>query len=107
MESLLKNLGLAGLTPEELAGHPLLQIPHLRAMFQDTLSVTMLQAGFKPNVIPARAEATLDLRLLPGRSAAEVMSEIRQSLPAGPFLWMCSKRLRPPARRWKTNFFTA
>ena len=85
METLLRNLGLAGLTPEELAGHPLLQIPHLRAMFQDTLSVTMLQAGFKPNVIPARAEATLDLRLLPGRSAEEVMSEIRQSLPAGPF----------------------
>jgi acetylornithine deacetylase/succinyl-diaminopimelate desuccinylase-like protein len=85
METLLENLGLAGLAPEELTAHPLLQIPHLRAMFQDTLSVTMLQAGFKPNVIPARAEATLDIRVLPDRSAEEVVSEIRQNLPPGPF----------------------
>ena len=85
MKTLLENLGLADITPEELAGHPLLQIPHLRAMFQDTLSVTMLQAGFKPNVIPGRAEATLDIRVLPDRSVMEVVSEIRQNLPAGPF----------------------
>ena len=85
METLLKNLGLAGLTLEELVDHPLLQIPHLRAMFQDTLSVTMLQAGFKPNVIPARAEATLDVRTLPGRSLAEITVEIKETLPPGPF----------------------
>ncbi len=85
MQTLLKNLGLEGLSPEALAGHPLLQIPHLRAMFQDTLSVTMLKAGFKPNVIPARAQATLDIRFLPDRSAEEVVSEIRRNLPGGPF----------------------
>ncbi len=85
MQTLLKNLGLAELTPEALAGHPLLQIPHLRAMFQDTLSITMLQAGFKPNVIPARAEATLDLRVLPGRSLEAVKAEIKETLPPGPF----------------------
>jgi acetylornithine deacetylase/succinyl-diaminopimelate desuccinylase-like protein len=85
MQTLLTNLGLAELTPEALAGHPLLQIPHLRAMFQDTLSITMLQAGFKPNVIPSRAEATLDVRVLPGRSLDEMTAEIKKTLPAGPF----------------------
>jgi acetylornithine deacetylase/succinyl-diaminopimelate desuccinylase-like protein len=85
MQTLLKNLGLAELPAEALAGHPLLQIPHLRAMFQDTLSVTMLQAGFKPNVIPARAEATLDVRVLPGRSLEAVTAEIKEILPPGPF----------------------
>jgi acetylornithine deacetylase/succinyl-diaminopimelate desuccinylase-like protein len=85
MQTLLRNLGLEGVNPEALAGHPLLQVPHLRAMFQETLSVTMLKAGFKPNVIPARAQATLDIRFLPDRSAEEVVSEIRQNLPGGPF----------------------
>jgi acetylornithine deacetylase/succinyl-diaminopimelate desuccinylase-like protein len=84
MQALLKNLGLAGMPPEELAVHPLLQIPHLRAMFQDTVSVTMLQAGFKPNVIPARAEAALDVRILPGRSPEDMTAEIKAALPSGP-----------------------
>ena len=85
MQTLLKNLALEGLPPEELGSHPLLQIPHLRAMFQDTLSITMLQAGFKPNVIPARAEATLDVRVLPDRSMEKMTAEIQQALPPGPF----------------------
>lgn len=37
------------------------------AMLKDTLSLTVLRAGAKENVIPERAEATLDIRLLPNR----------------------------------------
>lgn len=37
----------------------------LKAMFINTLNITMLAAGTKINVIPARSEATLDCRLLP------------------------------------------
>jgi acetylornithine deacetylase/succinyl-diaminopimelate desuccinylase-like protein len=37
----------------------------LKAMFINTLNVTMLSAGTKINVIPAQAEAQLDCRLLP------------------------------------------
>ena len=105
MQTLLKNLGLAGLPPEELAVHPLLQIPHLRAMFQDTLSITMLQAGFKPNVIPARAEAVLDIRVLPDRSAEEVVSEIRQNLPAGPFTLEVIQSIEASLSPVETDFF--
>jgi acetylornithine deacetylase/succinyl-diaminopimelate desuccinylase-like protein len=39
---------------------------HIRAMLTDTISATTSAAGIKHNVIPARAEATLDCRLLPG-----------------------------------------
>jgi acetylornithine deacetylase/succinyl-diaminopimelate desuccinylase-like protein len=83
MKTLLKNLGLDGLSAETLADQPFLQIPHLRAMFQDTLSLTMLQGGYRSNVIPARAEAALDIRVLPDRSTAEVLTELRNALPAG------------------------
>ena len=76
-------------------------------MFQDTLSVTMLQAGFKPNVIPTRAEATLDIRVLPTGPREEVVSEIRQNLPTGPFSLGSSNRLRPPLARGKRFFSNA
>ncbi|MEX2372389.1 MAG: M20/M25/M40 family metallo-hydrolase [Dehalococcoidia bacterium] len=39
----------------------------LLAMFMNTLNVTMVNAGVKQNVLPARSEALLDCRLLPGQ----------------------------------------
>lgn len=105
MQTLRNNLGLADLPPEDLAAHPLLQIPHLRAMFQDTLSITMLQAGFKPNVIPARAEAALDVRVLPGRSMEEVTAEIKGSLPPGPFSLEVIQSFPPSLSPMENEFF--
>lgn len=40
--------------------------PRIRALLSNTISLTTAAAGIKHNVIPARAEATLDCRLLPG-----------------------------------------
>ncbi len=40
------------------------------ATLRDTANPTMLQAGYKANVIPASAEAVIDCRVLPGRLAA-------------------------------------
>ena len=40
------------------------------ATLRDTANPTMLQAGYKANVIPAAAEAVVDCRVLPGRRAA-------------------------------------
>lgn len=39
--------------------------PTIAAMLKDTLSITVLRAGAKENVVPDRAEASLDVRLLP------------------------------------------
>jgi acetylornithine deacetylase/succinyl-diaminopimelate desuccinylase-like protein len=40
------------------------------ATLRDTANTTMLSAGYKANVVPAVAEATVDGRMLPGREAA-------------------------------------
>jgi len=40
------------------------------ATLRDTANPTMLNAGYKANVIPSVAEATVDCRVLPGRQAA-------------------------------------
>ncbi|WP_034276934.1 M20/M25/M40 family metallo-hydrolase [Haloechinothrix halophila] len=40
------------------------------ATLRDTATPTMLNAGYKANVIPSVAEATVDCRILPGRMAA-------------------------------------
>jgi acetylornithine deacetylase/succinyl-diaminopimelate desuccinylase-like protein len=50
----------------------------IAAMLKDTMSITVLQAGGKENIIPERAEATLDLRLLPDRAPAEVVEKLKR-----------------------------
>ena len=51
--------------------------PEFGAMLRATVSPTMLKAGYKSNVIPAEAQAVFNARLLPGQSAAELISELR------------------------------
>ena len=40
------------------------------ATIRNTANPTMLEAGYKANVIPSRAEATIDTRFLPGQEDA-------------------------------------
>jgi len=54
-----------------LAGRRLAADKWLNAMLRDTVSLTVLRAGYKVNVIPERAEAEIDCRLLPDTDAAE------------------------------------
>ena len=58
----LYNPAVAG----QLAADPL-----LNALVRDTISLTVLRAGYKVNVIPERAEAEIDCRLLPDTDAGE------------------------------------
>jgi acetylornithine deacetylase/succinyl-diaminopimelate desuccinylase-like protein len=55
----------------KLAGPKLTANREINAMLRDTISLTMLQSGYKVNVIPERAEAGIDCRLLPDTDAAE------------------------------------
>ena len=48
----------------------------LKAMFMNTLNVTMLEAGTKINVIPAMSEASLDCRLLPEQDPEEWRQQV-------------------------------
>ena len=51
--------------------------PAAHAMFVNTLNVTIVESGIKANVIPARSEAVLDCRLLPGETLEGWIEAVR------------------------------
>ena len=55
----------------KLAGKSLAAEKFTNALFRDTVSVNVIKAGYQINVIPERAEAELDCRLLPETDAQE------------------------------------
>ncbi|MGE5189526.1 MAG: M20/M25/M40 family metallo-hydrolase [Gemmatimonadota bacterium] len=75
MMRVLFSQGRIGLDPDALAGGPgdaealdafAAAYPEIDPLLRNTFAVTTLAAGFKPNVIPASAEGTVDCRMLPG-----------------------------------------
>jgi len=55
-------------------------LPALSAVVRDTVSLNMLNAGVKINVIPDEAEAFLDCRLLPETDGEEFLAFIKEAL---------------------------
>ena len=53
------------------------QNPLLHALMHNTIAPVMLKAGFRGNVIPGSADATLNLRLIPGTDFDQLVSKIR------------------------------
>ncbi|MDY7041991.1 MAG: M20/M25/M40 family metallo-hydrolase [Chloroflexota bacterium] len=51
--------------------------PSVNAILRNTLSLTVLHAGSKENVIPERAEAVLDVRLLPGEDLDAFIEKLK------------------------------
>ena len=49
-------------------------------MTRDTVALTMLDAGYKPNVIPERATAVLDCRLLPDTTPEAFLEQLRKTI---------------------------
>jgi acetylornithine deacetylase/succinyl-diaminopimelate desuccinylase-like protein len=52
--------------------------PSVAAQLRDTVSITVVKAGYQTNVIPGTAEAELDVRLLPGSEREAFLAEMRQ-----------------------------
>lgn len=50
------------------------------AMLRTTTALTIVNAGNKENVLPGRAEATVNFRILPGDSREQVMAHVRQQV---------------------------
>jgi acetylornithine deacetylase/succinyl-diaminopimelate desuccinylase-like protein len=50
------------------------------AMLRNTVSLTVLKAGYKTNVIPAEATAELDCRLLPGVTKEAFIAEVQKKM---------------------------
>lgn len=55
------------------------------AMLRTTTALTMVNAGNKDNVLPGLAEATVNFRLLPGDTRANVMAHVRGAAPSERF----------------------
>ena len=71
---LLRNQWLSsGILADQLDQDPL-----MRSLVRTTTAVTMFNSGIKANVIPQRAEAKVNFRLLPGDTAASVIKKVEQ-----------------------------
>jgi acetylornithine deacetylase/succinyl-diaminopimelate desuccinylase-like protein len=51
--------------------------PLLHAIMRNTIAPVLMSAGFRANVIPGSAEATLNFRTIPGTNVDELISEIK------------------------------
>jgi len=79
----LAHLDQPGVAQAAMAG--VLSSYNVQALMRDTISLTMLNAGIKVNVVPTIAEAGLDCRLLPGTDADAFMKRLRDLLGPGDF----------------------
>jgi carboxypeptidase PM20D1 len=81
----LANLWLFGpVVKEQLEG-----AGSTNAMLRTTTALTIVNAGNKENVLPGRAEATVNFRILPGDTREQVLehmrSKVRTAVPADQF----------------------
>jgi acetylornithine deacetylase/succinyl-diaminopimelate desuccinylase-like protein len=52
--------------------------PRHASMLRTSVSLTMMQGGYRTNVIPSEAKATLDVRMLPDEDPAKFLEEVRK-----------------------------
>lgn len=74
-----------GLT-RTLAAPQLMENPLTAAILTNTINVTGFGGANEPNVVPGEVWAQLDVRLLPGVTAADMIAELRELVGAHPWL---------------------
>jgi acetylornithine deacetylase/succinyl-diaminopimelate desuccinylase-like protein len=52
--------------------------PLLHAIMRNTIAPVMMNAGFRGNVIPGTAQATINIRMIPGTNPEDLLQEIKQ-----------------------------
>src|SRR5205085_8546833 len=52
--------------------------PRYASMLRTSVSPTIISGGYRVNVIPSEAKATLDVRMLPDEDAAQFLEAVRQ-----------------------------
>jgi acetylornithine deacetylase/succinyl-diaminopimelate desuccinylase-like protein len=68
---------LAKAVQDEAVARTLYDDREVSALLRNTVSITVVKAGYKTNVIPGTAEAELDVRLLPGEDPQAFLAELR------------------------------
>jgi carboxypeptidase PM20D1 len=74
MRAVFKNMWLFG----PVVQHILESSPDTNATLRTTTAVTIFRAGTKDNVMPGRAAAIVNFRLLPGDTVASVIAHVRK-----------------------------
>lgn len=71
--------------------------PALASTLRASLSPTIISGGYRVNVIPSEAKATIDVRLLPGEDAEAFLQSVRQVVndPSVVVAW-AARDVRPP-----------
>jgi acetylornithine deacetylase/succinyl-diaminopimelate desuccinylase-like protein len=85
---MLQTLNGLGLSPDKAP-------PLFRPMMANTVTPTIMRAGYKDNVIPGEAWAILDGRTLPGEDERSFMRELREIVGPEPVLEVVKSA--PPA----------
>ena len=107
----IERLQVEGLLPPRADDAALEKIitraPHMHAMFINTLNVTMISSGIKANVIPAKSEATIDCRLLPGQTREDWIAQVEAiiddaRISVSPSGW---DQGQPVAADWDTELY--
>jgi len=65
---------------DALTGSGMINVPQMSAMLRNTISLNILKSGDKSNVIPSKAQAELDIRLLPGTEPDAFIAEVKKRL---------------------------
>jgi acetylornithine deacetylase/succinyl-diaminopimelate desuccinylase-like protein len=82
--------------------------PRFAAMVRSSISPNIIQGGYRVNVIPSEAKATLDVRLLSGQDPEAFLSEVRNVVndPAIQVEWI-KRDVRPatPSARLDSEVF--
>jgi carboxypeptidase PM20D1 len=56
------------------------RVPALDAMLRTTTAVTIIDGGVKENVLPGRATAVVNFRILPGDTVDDVVAHVRRTI---------------------------
>lgn len=67
-----------------------------KALLANTLSPTLLESGFKSNVIPPSATVNLNCRLLPAQDPDAFVDSLRSWIGSGPYEFDYTARTAPP-----------
>ena len=83
--------------------------PPFNSMLRTSISPTIIQGGFRSNVIPAQAEARLDVRALPDEDIDAMVAALRRLIddPAVELVPPASGRSAPPPSGIQTEMFRA
>lgn len=88
---------------EAVRDHLATHAPQLHALIRTSISPNIVKGGYLRNVIPSEAEATLDVRALPGEDIDALLATLRRlvddpAVEIGPLPGMRQRPPAPPSR---------